>query len=340
MAAICRALEYLKLLCVACALALPLHAAAGEATLVRVGLVRASMSPVSIAAEMGYFAAEGLDVRLQFLDSDARVQDAVASGSLDVGVTRLSPSYFVTSARRDLKIIASHEGDQAGYPGNTLVIAKAANDAGLKTWKDLPGKRVGLTSKRSGLHYALAQIASKYGFDLQSVKLVWIATPAKEMAALARGELDAALVPAVNALQGRSSKNKTTLRWVGDETPWQESIVFTSAETIRNRHTVIEKWIRAYQRATGEYSEAFLQRDDGGEVIKGVRYDAYLAVLTRRTAVPMQLREYVIPWADRLARLDTVDIEKQLAFWQGQGMVDPSLSMAMVVDLSFVGGLR
>ena len=337
----CRALQYLKLLWVVCVLALPLDAAAGEATLVRVGVARAAgMSPVSIAAEMGYFAAEGLDVRLQFFDSDARIQAAVGSGSLDVGVTRLSPAYFANSAKRDLKIIASHEGDQAGYPGNTLVIARRANDAGLKTWKDLPGKRLGLTSKSSGLHYALAQIASKYGFDLRTVKLVWIATPAKQMAALARGELDAALVPAVDALQGRTWTNRTTLRWVGDEAPWQESIVFTSGEAVRDRHAVIEKWIRAYQRAAGEYSEAFLQRDDGGEVIKGERYDAYLAVLTRHTAVPMQLREYVIPWVDRLARLDMVDIKKQLEFWQAQGMVDPSLSPATVVDLSFISELR
>ena len=188
-----RTIDYVKSLVVLCACAISFSAAADEAALVRVGLSRAArMGPMSIAAGMGYFAAERLDVRLEFFDSDARIEAAVASGSVDLGVTKLTASYFAISATRDLKIIASYEGDQAGYPGNTLVIGRAAYDAGLRRWKDLPGKRVGLTSKTSGLHYALAQIASKYGFDLDSVKLVWLATPAKAMAALARGELDAA----------------------------------------------------------------------------------------------------------------------------------------------------
>jgi NitT/TauT family transport system substrate-binding protein len=334
---VCGANTLIKLLVVSCAFAISFNVVAEGLAVVRVGLARdASIGPMSIAAANGSFAAEGLDVRLEFFESDAGVPAAVASGTLDLGVAKLNATYFALSATRDLKMIASHEGDQAGYPGNTLVIAKAAYDAGLRTWKDLPGKRVGMTSTGSGLHYALAQIASKYGFDLRSVKLVWLETPAKEMAALARGKIDAALVPAVDALQRRSSTNRTSLRWVGDETPWQESVVVASEQTIRNHRALIEKFVRAYQRGAADYDQTFLQRDDGGDVIKGEHYDEYIALMARHSSVPPQLRAYVIPWSDRLGRLDVADIQNQLQFWQAQRKVDGSISAATLVDLSFI----
>ncbi|HWZ71048.1 MAG TPA: ABC transporter substrate-binding protein [Casimicrobiaceae bacterium] len=329
----------IRLLVVFCAFAISLDVAAEELALVRVGLGRdASTGPMYIAALAGYFAAEGLDARLEFFDSDARVPAAVASGALDMGVTTLTASYFAFSATHDLKMLASYEGDQAGYPGNTLVIAKKAYDAGLRTWQDMPGKRVGMTTAGAGLHYALAQIATKYAFDLRNVRIAWLQTPAKAMTALARGQVDAALVPAVAAMQLGSSTKTVTLRRVGDETPWQESVVFTSGQTIQDRRALVEKFVRAYQRGAAEYDQTFLQRGDGSEVIKGAHYDEYLALMARHSGMPAELRAYLIPWSDRLGRLDVADIQRQLQFWQAQRMVDGSISAAALLDLSFISG--
>jgi NitT/TauT family transport system substrate-binding protein len=320
-----------------CALAISLDVAAEDLPVVRVGLTRnASTGPLYLAAATGYFADEGLDVRLTFVDSDAGLPAAVASGAVDLGVATLTASYFAFAATHDLRMIASHEGDQAGYPGNTLVIGRAAYDAGLRTWKDLPDKRIGMTTPRSGLHYALAQIANKYGFDLRRVKIEWLQTPAKAMTALARGTIDAALVPASAALQLRSSRERASLRWVGDEVPWQENVVVASGKTIRDRRAVMEKFVRAYERGTAEYDRTFLQRDDGSDVIKGPRYDEYLALMARQSGIPPTFRSSLIPWSDRLGRLDIADIQRQLQFWQTQRMVDGSVGAATLLDLSFV----
>lgn len=156
--------------------------------------------PLFIAAER-YFASEGLDVRIEFVPSDMLVATRVASGELDIGLAELDGPLFGYAAKHRLVFFASEFSDQAGYPANALLISNKAHAAGFRTMRDLPHKRIGMTTPGAGVRYSLQRVAVRYGLNPSSIETVWLKTYAGEVAALARGEIDAAMLPFEMALR-------------------------------------------------------------------------------------------------------------------------------------------
>jgi NitT/TauT family transport system substrate-binding protein len=103
--------------------------------------VRPSAS-LYIGVANGYFTNEGLDAQLNFFNADAPVQKAVSEGKLNYGVATLTASFFDYAAKHRLTIIASQVSDQTGYPATALLISKKAYDAGFRTVKDFPNRRI------------------------------------------------------------------------------------------------------------------------------------------------------------------------------------------------------
>jgi NitT/TauT family transport system substrate-binding protein len=304
---------------------------------VRIGLARtASSGPIYIAISSGYFASEGLEPQLTFFPSDALVTAALVSGKLDFGASSLDAEFFVFAKKHSLRTILAQEGDQPGYPGNALVVTQKAYDAGARDWKGLAGKRIGVPFATSGSRYALAQMFAKYSLEAPKVTPVRSQISDVLIAALMRGRIDAAMIPAAPAQQLVSQGKGKILRWIGDDMPWQEAVVVTRAETIAGRRAFVEKFVRAYQRASADYDLAFLQHDDGSDVIAGPHFDEYLGVIAKYTEIPPARLQRQLPWIDRLARINVTDVERQVQFWQGAGLVDKSISANDLLDLSFL----
>lgn len=217
------------------------------------------------------------------------------------------------------------------------MISKKAYDAGFRGVKDLPHKRIALTTAGSGVHYSMVRIAGRYRLDARDLQLVWLKTPAREVAALSRGEVDAAALPFVTALQLRAAGKGAAIMRISDLAQRQQGVVFARAPTIEANRPLVEKFVRAYQRGVAEYDLSFQQRGDEGDVLPGPRFDDYLALIAHHAKVSPDLLKYAMPYCDHLARLDVTDVENQLRFWQGEGMVDKRIAAADLLDLSFIG---
>jgi NitT/TauT family transport system substrate-binding protein len=90
---------------------------------IRIGVVRIA-SPVFIAIDRQYWAAEGLDPELVFFDSAPPIAVAVASGDLDFGVTGLSGGLYNLGAT--LRIIAASTREAPGFQLSAYLAAKGA----------------------------------------------------------------------------------------------------------------------------------------------------------------------------------------------------------------------
>ena len=311
--------------------------AAADRQPVPIGLVHSAASAsLYIGVANGYFTDEGLDAQLNFFNADAPVRKAVSEGKLNYGVATLNASFFDYAAKHRLTIIASQVSDQTGYPATALLISKKAYDAGFRTVKDFPNRRIGMTTADSGVRYRLARIASRYRLPSDAIKLVWLETPAREMAALSRGQVDAVTLPFTTALQVYSSGKGQYIIRLSDLTEWQQGVVFTRAQFIEANRPSVEKFIRAYQRSAAEYDLTFQQRDDEGTVLPGPHFRDYLMLIASQARLPPELLQYALPYCDHLARLDTIDIENQLKFWQGEGMVAKGITSAKLLDLSLI----
>jgi NitT/TauT family transport system substrate-binding protein len=315
-----------------------LSAATADLVPIRIGLMPTLESgPLYIAAANGYFKEEGLDAQAKFFDTDAQLRRAAAAGKLDVALADLDAALFADAAKHGFKFIASQASDQSGYPTDAVLIGKNAHDVGFRSVKDLPGKRIAMTAPGSGEQYSLMRIAHRYGLDPRDLKLVWLKTPAQEIAALSRGDVDAATLPFTTVLKlYDAGKGRGVIR-LSDLAQRQRGVVFVRAEAIEADRSRVEKFVRAYRRGVAEYDMTFQQRGDEGDVLPGPRFVEYLHLIAQRTKLSPDLLKYALPYCDHLARLDLTDIDRQLAFWQSQGLVDKRVAAADLLDLDFIG---
>jgi len=329
-------LELARLFAALCAFGIAFGVAAADLEPVRIGLApQASSGPLYIAVAEGYFQAEGLDPQLRFFDSDAKIPAAAASDKLDFGVARLTASFYSYAANHGIKLLASQVSDQTGFPVYALLISKKAHDAGFRSVNDLSHKRIGMATADSGAHYSLVSVATRFKVDPDNMKLSWLQTPAREISALSRGDIDAAVLPYVTALQ--SARRGDTLLRLSDFALSQQGVVFTSGQTIQAKRSLVEKFMRAYQRGTAEYHLNFLQYDDAGDFIPGPHYAEYLALIARQAHVSPGVLAVTKTYCDRLANLDAADIDRQVRFWQREGRLDKRVAAADLLDLSFIG---
>jgi NitT/TauT family transport system substrate-binding protein len=327
--------EFIWFAVVLCCAGLPL-AAAGELEPVRIGLTReASVAPFFIAVGAGYFKAEGLDPQATFFQTDTPVSAAVASGKVDIGMVGLSAAFYSYAASHSLKIIASRSSDQTGFPMYALLISNKAHAAGFTGVRGLPNARIGVAGADSGAYYGLLSIASRFKLDPRSIKTFSLTSPAGELGALSRGDIDAALLPFPTALHNASAGRSLLL--LSDFDQWQQGVVFTSAEIIATRRSLIERFMRAYQRGTADYQLNFLSYDDARDFIPGPHYDSYLELIARQLQISSAVLAKTKTYCDRRANLDVADIMNQVRFWQDQGRLDKSVAAADLLDLSFIG---
>jgi NitT/TauT family transport system substrate-binding protein len=327
------------LLAIPCSLGSSIPGAAADRRPISIGLVHgAASAALYIGVANGYFAEESLEAKFEFFDADTRVEKAVAGGKLDLGVASLTGSFFNYAAKHRLKIIASQVSDQTGYPATALLISKKAYEAGFRAIRDLPHKRIGMTTPDTGLRYSLARIAARYRLASDMIEPVWLQTSAKEIAALSRGEVDAAALPFAVALQLYLTGKGAFIIRLSDFAERQQGVVFMRAQTIEADRPKVESFIRAYQRAVAEYDLTFQQRDDEGTVLPGPHFWDYLTLIARQAELSPELLQYSLPYCDHLARLDVTDIENQVEFWQSAGVADKGITGSNLLDLSFIAG--
>ena len=305
--------------------------AADEPTPVRIGLTHeASVAPLLIAIDAGFFKSAGLNPQLVFFDRDSSVSAAVASGNVDIGMAALSATFYRHAAAQRLKIIASRSSDQTGFPMYALLVSRKAHAAGFTGVRELAHARIGIADTDSGTYYALFNIVSRFGLDPGSIKTISLKSPAGELGALSRGDVDAALLPFATALH--SASRREPLLPLSDFAQWQQGVVFTTAKNIATRRNLIDRFMRAYQRGTADYQLNFLSYDDGGDFIPGPHYDKYLDLIARQVQISSDMLAVTKTYCDRRANLDVTDIKKQVQFWQNQGRLDKRVAAVALLD--------
>ena len=148
-------------------------ARADDAMKAKIGVLRLSSSaPVFIAQDKGYFREAGLDIELKFFDAAQPIAVATTSGDIDFGITAFTAGLYNLAGKGTLKVIGGMSREKAGYPLIGYFASNNAYVAGLKTPKDLAGKRIAVTQVGSSFHYSLGLLADKYGFKLADVKVL------------------------------------------------------------------------------------------------------------------------------------------------------------------------
>jgi NitT/TauT family transport system substrate-binding protein len=271
---------------------------------------------------------------LVFFNTAQQIPAAVASHAVDFGAAGTTASLYSSGLQGTLRIIGGVARETAGYRLYGLAVSPRAYEAGLKTFKDLPGHSVAVATVGAPAHYGLALIAGRYGFPLTDVRLLPEPAYTSIVAAVSSGQADAGIIPATAMLAEMSRGAVRVIGWIGDEVPWQVSVIFTASAMANENGKAVLRFLRAYRKGARAYYDAFTAPD--GSRKDGSTAPEILSIVAQYIGHPGEQIRAGIAYVDPEARLDVRDILRQVEWYRKEGLVDEAQLAERIIDDHYV----
>ena len=143
--------------------------------------------PLTVAERLGYFKEEGLNLKLSDFAGGAVALRAVVGGSADV----VSGAYEHTISLQSKKQYFQAFVAQGRLPQIAFGVV-SAKAAGIKSFKDLKGLKVGVSAPGSSTHNLVKQLLTKGGLDpSKDVAIIGVGLGATAINAIKSGQIDA-----------------------------------------------------------------------------------------------------------------------------------------------------
>jgi NitT/TauT family transport system substrate-binding protein len=313
------------------ALALALLPRTAGAEDIKIGQLKtAGNGATFVALERGYFAAEGLNPRLVFFEAAQPIAVAAVSGDVDIGATALTGGLYNLAAQGALRVIAAQSADVPSFQNNTVIVSNHAYEAGLKSYKDLKGRSVAITTIGSSPQYCIVLLTAKYGIDLASIRFLPVQTTSNVVSAVAGGQADAGVGPAAPLLPSVERGDAKLLGFVGDETPFQLGAVFISTKTADQRGDMVRRFLRAYRKGARDYHDAFTGPDEKRR--DSPEAPQIIAILEKYLGQSEAQVKAGISYVEAEGRIDEKDVQHQIDWYRAQGLVKGGLKASELID--------
>lgn len=158
--------------------------AADTVRAVKAASVAWTFTVLDVGMDEGIFQKYGIDVDISSAGGDAKVQQALASDSVDFGLGSGPSMAFVAKGAPEIPVAAF-----ASAPRNISILVGA--DSPIKTVKDLKGKTLAVTTAGSLTEWLAQQLAIQEGFGQNGVKTAALGTFEASFAALEAHQVDA-----------------------------------------------------------------------------------------------------------------------------------------------------
>lgn len=142
--------------------------------------------PLTVAEQLGYFRAEGLDVEISDFAGGSRALQAVVGGSADV----VSGAYEHTINLQSKGQIFQAFVLQGRAPQISMGISPKTMPQ-YKTVADLKGKKIGVSAPGSSTNMVANLILSRAGLKASDVSFIGVGTAAGALTAFRSGQIDA-----------------------------------------------------------------------------------------------------------------------------------------------------
>jgi ABC-type nitrate/sulfonate/bicarbonate transport system substrate-binding protein len=208
---------------------------------------------IAVAMLKGYFKAEGLDVTVRWTDTSGDLLPLMAGGTINLAGLSTGNLASLMTRGVPVKAIAAL-CDYSGTQG--LVLRPGLK---LTSPKDLAGRKFAapLTSPHE---MALGKLATEYGFDESSIKLVRM-QPSEGIVACARGDVDGVLTyqPHLSRIVGMGG----TLYFTGHSTYFNgPEVVLAPKDRLLNVRSLLvgnTQWMAANPNTTEAVLRALLR---------------------------------------------------------------------------------
>jgi NitT/TauT family transport system substrate-binding protein len=234
----------LSLLAAALALALsiaPGHAQTQTLQTLRVGKAvpeAFTFTPLDIGIRKGFFKENGLDIAEIAFAGDAKMQQAMAGNSVDVGIGSGPALAFIVKGS-PVKGVA----DMAGPP---LLLAIVVRPNGPKTAADLKGKKVSVSTAGSLTYWLVSETSRSQGWGPNGIEIEPMGAMAGQISALRRGDIDGVIMDISNALDLEKKGEGRILVRFGHLTDFVTHVIFASNNLIASRPDAIRGFLKGW----------------------------------------------------------------------------------------------
>jgi NitT/TauT family transport system substrate-binding protein len=142
--------------------------------------------PLTIAEQLGYFKAEGLEVEISDFAGGSRALQAVVGGSADVVSGAYEHTINLQSKGQKFQAFVL----QGRAPAISMGISSKTMP-NYKTLADLKGKKIGISAPGSSTNMVANLILSRAGLKAADVSFIGVGTAAGALSAFRSGQIDA-----------------------------------------------------------------------------------------------------------------------------------------------------
>lgn len=208
--------------------------------------------PLTVAEQLGYFADEGLDVRIEDFKGGSAALKALLGGSADLVVGYFDHIVRLQAQERDLVGVAL----MGKYPGLVLGVRTELAEK-VKTPADLKGLKVGVTKPGSSTHYFVSYLLTREGLKPGDVAVIGVGGGSSAIAAVERGQVDAIshVEPVITTLEtrGRMKVLVDTRNKEGTEAvfggPYPAATLYTHRSFVEKNPETTQRLVNAIVRA-------------------------------------------------------------------------------------------
>ncbi|WP_417564734.1 ABC transporter substrate-binding protein [Microbacterium sp.] len=244
-------------------------------------LPTANLASVQLGAKLGYFKDEGLDIKIQNVQSGSDMITGVLGGSFNFIAAGYVPVFTAQSQGLPLKFIAGNDTG-ADTPDKDWQVVVAGAKSPVKTAQDLAGATIAVNALKGVAEVQVRASLELQGIDQSKIKLTEIPFPEMPVA-LEQGRVDAALTPEPFVTQVLNAGGRvvdTPYVNMGKDFPngaWE-----TSEQMIKTAPDTVAAFTRAIVKSV-EYA-----RDNPDEVRKIIpEYTTVPAAIVEKMRLPL-----------------------------------------------------
>ncbi len=197
-------------------------------------------TPVDVGIAEGIFEKHGFQIETTSFAGDAKLQQALTAGAVDLGVGGGPALAFVAKGSSDIGV-----AQEAGPPlGATLTVLSASS---VKTIGDLKEKIVSVSTVGSQTEWMTRELSRQQGWGPDGIKLVALGEIPAQLAALKTRQTDAVTADIATAYRLEDTGEGRILLKFGDVIPnYVNTVIYASNDLVAKHPEELRRFLLAW----------------------------------------------------------------------------------------------
>ncbi|HEU5276443.1 MAG TPA: ABC transporter substrate-binding protein [Xanthobacteraceae bacterium] len=200
-----------------------------------------SFVPLDIGIKKGFFQKYGVEPESIAFAGDAKMQQAMAAGSIDLALGSGPAMAFIVKGA-PVKAIAAMAG-----PPLLLTLVVRKDDASIKSPADLKGKRVSVSTVGSLTYWLVSETSRQQGWGPNGIDIAPMGVAQPQIAALKRKDIDGMVTDISTALDmERSGDGRILMRFGDIVKDFHIHVIFATNKDIAEKPDALRGFLKGW----------------------------------------------------------------------------------------------